>query len=70
MLRVAEGLRNHVKALLRANQISWEQGMPRVLLYSIQQSAEPEIRRGVAFTSVDVLLLDFMAKIRIAKRCT
>ena len=26
MLRVAEGLRNHVKALLRANQISWEQG--------------------------------------------
>jgi predicted DNA binding CopG/RHH family protein len=26
MLRVAEGLRDHVKALLRANQISWEQG--------------------------------------------
>jgi hypothetical protein len=26
MLRVAEGLRDHVKALLRANQTSWEQG--------------------------------------------
>jgi len=26
MLRVAEGLRDHVKALLRANQISWERG--------------------------------------------
>ena len=26
MLRVAEGLRDHVKALLRANVISWEQG--------------------------------------------
>jgi hypothetical protein len=26
MLRVAEGLRDHVKALLRANQISWKQG--------------------------------------------
>ena len=26
MLRVAEGLRDHVKALLRANQVSWEQG--------------------------------------------
>jgi hypothetical protein len=26
MLRVAEGLRDHVKALLKANQISWEQG--------------------------------------------
>jgi len=26
MLRVAEGLRAHVKALVRANQISWEQG--------------------------------------------
>jgi hypothetical protein len=26
MLRVAEGLRDHVKALLRVNQISWEQG--------------------------------------------
>jgi hypothetical protein len=26
MLRVAEGLRDHVKALIRANQISWEQG--------------------------------------------
>jgi hypothetical protein len=26
MLRVAEGLRDHVKALLRANQISWGQG--------------------------------------------
>src|SRR6202140_3766843 len=26
MLRVAEALRDHVKALLRANQISWEQG--------------------------------------------
>ena len=26
MLRVAEGLRDHVKALLRANQISWEKG--------------------------------------------
>jgi Bacterial mobilisation protein (MobC) len=26
MLKVAEGLRDHVKALLRANQISWEQG--------------------------------------------
>jgi hypothetical protein len=26
MLRVAEGLRDHVKALLRANQLSWEQG--------------------------------------------
>lgn len=26
MLRVAEGLRDHVKALLRANQLSWGQG--------------------------------------------
>jgi hypothetical protein len=26
VLRVAEALRDHVKALLRANQISWEQG--------------------------------------------
>ena len=26
MLRVAEGLRDHVKALLRANQASWELG--------------------------------------------
>jgi hypothetical protein len=26
MLRVAEGLRDHVKALLRANHISWEHG--------------------------------------------
>jgi hypothetical protein len=26
MLRVAEGLRDHVKALIGANQISWEQG--------------------------------------------
>jgi hypothetical protein len=26
MLKVAEGLRDHVKALLRANQTSWEQG--------------------------------------------
>jgi hypothetical protein len=26
MLRVAEGLRDHVKALLRTNQISWERG--------------------------------------------
>jgi predicted DNA binding CopG/RHH family protein len=26
MLRVAEGLRDHVKELLRANQISWERG--------------------------------------------
>jgi Bacterial mobilisation protein (MobC) len=26
MLRVAEGLRDHVKALLKANVISWEQG--------------------------------------------
>jgi predicted DNA binding CopG/RHH family protein len=26
MLRVAEGLRDHVKALLWANQVSWEQG--------------------------------------------
>ena len=26
MLKVAEALRDHVKALLRANQISWEQG--------------------------------------------
>jgi hypothetical protein len=26
MLRVAEGLRDHVKALLKANQISWKQG--------------------------------------------
>jgi hypothetical protein len=26
MLRVAEGLRDHVKALLRANQLSWERG--------------------------------------------
>jgi Bacterial mobilisation protein (MobC) len=26
MLRVAEGLRDHVKALLRANEISWERG--------------------------------------------
>jgi predicted DNA-binding protein len=26
MLSVAEGLRDHVKALLRANQVSWEQG--------------------------------------------
>jgi hypothetical protein len=26
MLRVAEGLRDHFKALLRANQLSWEQG--------------------------------------------
>ncbi len=26
MLRVAEGLRDHVKALVKANQISWEQG--------------------------------------------
>jgi predicted DNA binding CopG/RHH family protein len=26
MLRVAEGLRDHVKALLRANQTSWERG--------------------------------------------
>jgi hypothetical protein len=26
MLRVAEGLRDHVKALLKANQISWHQG--------------------------------------------
>jgi predicted DNA-binding protein len=26
MLRVAEGLRDHVKALLRANQLSWDQG--------------------------------------------
>jgi hypothetical protein len=26
MLRVAEGLRDHVKALVRANQLSWEQG--------------------------------------------
>ena len=26
MLRVAEGLRDHVRALLQANQLSWEQG--------------------------------------------
>jgi hypothetical protein len=26
MLRVAEGLRDHVKVLLRANQLSWQQG--------------------------------------------
>ena len=26
MLRVAEGLRDHVKALLKANQVSWERG--------------------------------------------
>jgi hypothetical protein len=26
MLRVAEALRDHVKALLRANQIAWKQG--------------------------------------------
>jgi len=26
MLRVAEGLRDHVKALLRASQVSWKQG--------------------------------------------
>jgi hypothetical protein len=26
MLRVAEGLRDHVKALLKTNQLSWEQG--------------------------------------------
>jgi hypothetical protein len=26
MLRVAEGLRDHVKMLLKANQLSWEQG--------------------------------------------
>jgi Bacterial mobilisation protein (MobC) len=26
MLRIAEGLRDHVKALLRANQISWGRG--------------------------------------------
>lgn len=26
MLRVAEALRDHVKALIRANQIAWEQG--------------------------------------------
>jgi hypothetical protein len=26
MLRVAEGLRDHVKGLIKANQISWEQG--------------------------------------------
>ena len=26
MLKIAEGLRDHVKALIRANQISWEQG--------------------------------------------
>jgi predicted DNA-binding protein len=26
MLRVAEGLRDHVKVLLRANEVSWEQG--------------------------------------------
>ena len=26
MLRVAEGLRDHVKTLVRANQVSWEQG--------------------------------------------
>jgi predicted DNA binding CopG/RHH family protein len=26
MLRIAEGLRDHVKALLSANQLSWEQG--------------------------------------------
>jgi hypothetical protein len=26
MLRVSEGLRDHVKALLKSNQISWEQG--------------------------------------------
>jgi Bacterial mobilisation protein (MobC) len=26
MLRVAEALRDHVKALLKSNQISWEQG--------------------------------------------
>ena len=26
MLKAAEGLRDHVKALLKANQISWEQG--------------------------------------------
>jgi uncharacterized protein (DUF1778 family) len=26
MLKVAEGLRDHVKALIKANQVSWEQG--------------------------------------------
>jgi hypothetical protein len=26
MLRIAEGLRDHVKALLKANQLSWERG--------------------------------------------
>jgi hypothetical protein len=26
ILRIAEGLRDHVKALIRANQLSWEQG--------------------------------------------
>ena len=26
VLRVAEGLRDHVKALVRANQFSWDQG--------------------------------------------
>jgi len=26
MLKVAEALRDHVKALLRANEVSWEQG--------------------------------------------
>ena len=28
MLRVAEGLRHHVKALLKANQTSWDLGSP------------------------------------------
>ena len=32
MLRVAEGLRDHVKALLRANQISWKQGHAQTTL--------------------------------------
>jgi hypothetical protein len=32
MLRVADGLRDHVKALLRANQISWKQGHAQTTL--------------------------------------
>src|SRR5580700_5308069 len=32
MLRVAEGLRDHVKALLKANEISWKQGHAQTTL--------------------------------------
>jgi hypothetical protein len=37
MLQVAEGLRNHFKALLKAKEQSWEQGQPKHLIDAVKR---------------------------------